>query len=94
MGNNMHYFYVLECRDGTYYGGYTNNVEKRIETHNAGKGAKYTRGRGPVSLLYAEEFQSKGEALKAEIQFKKLTRKQKEEFLAINQGKLTVRLKE
>lgn len=81
MENNLHYFYVLECRDGSYYAGYTNNLEKRISKHNEGKGAKYTRGRTPVSLLYAQEFPLKGEALKAEIQFKKLSRKQKETFL-------------
>ncbi|MDF0727849.1 GIY-YIG nuclease family protein [Cytobacillus sp. S13-E01] len=81
MEKNSHYFYVLECRDGTFYAGYTNNIKQRITKHNQGKGAKYTRGRGPVELLFAKEFITKSEALKAEIRFKKFNRKQKENFL-------------
>jgi putative endonuclease len=81
MENNEHYFYVLTCKDGTLYGGYTNNLERRIRLHNEGKGAKYTRGRGPVSLTYYQSFEHKGDALKAEYQFKQLPRKKKEEFL-------------
>ncbi|MDQ0216213.1 putative endonuclease [Oikeobacillus pervagus] len=78
---NEHYFYVLECSDGTYYGGYSTDVNRRIEQHNNGKGAKYTRGRTPVKLLYSESFEEKGDALRAEISFKKLSRQQKEYFL-------------
>jgi putative endonuclease len=76
-----HFFYVLECRDKSFYGGYTNNMEKRLAVHNEGKGAKYTRARRPVILLYKEEFETKSEAMKAEYAFKKLTRKEKERFL-------------
>ncbi|AKO90718.1 GIY-YIG nuclease family protein [Priestia filamentosa] len=76
-----HFFYVLECRDKSFYGGYTNNMERRLAVHNEGKGAKYTRARRPVVLLYKEEFETKSEAMKAEYAFKKLTRKEKERFL-------------
>ena len=48
--NNDHFFYVLECADQSYYAGYTNDIDKRVATHNAGKGAKYTRARGPVNM--------------------------------------------
>ena len=50
----MHYTYMLKCKDGTYYIGYTNDLEKRVKAHNEGKGAKYTKGRGPVELIYYE----------------------------------------
>ena len=70
--------YVLECKDGTYYTGYTNRLEQRINMHNEGKGAKYTRGRTPVRLIYKECYETKQEAMKAEYYFKQLTRKQKE----------------
>ncbi|WML50347.1 GIY-YIG nuclease family protein [Neobacillus sp. PS3-34] len=86
MENHEHYFYVLTCRDGSYYGGYTNNLERRIKHHNDGKGAKYTRGRGPVRLTYFECFKDKGEALRAEYQFKRLSRQQKELFLMKETG--------
>ena len=86
MENNQHFFYVLTCKDGSFYGGYTNNLERRIKLHNEGKGAKYTRGRGPVTLTYYKGFSSKGEALKAEYHFKQLTRRQKIEFLIEEMG--------
>jgi putative endonuclease len=84
--NEQHYFYVLTCKDGSFYGGYTNNLERRIKLHNEGKGAKYTRGRGPVTLTYFQCFSTKGEALKAEYQFKHLARKKKMEFLMREMG--------
>lgn len=86
MENEQHFFYVLTCRDGSLYGGYTNNLEHRIEMHNAGKGAKYTRGRGPVTLTYFKCFSTKSEALKAEYRFKQLSRKQKMKFLVTEMG--------
>lgn len=86
MVKNEHFFYVLTCRDGSFYGGYTNDLERRIRLHNAGKGAKYTRGRGPVTLTYFKRFSSKSEALKAEYHFKHLTRKKKIEFLLTEMG--------
>lgn len=63
--------YVLECSDGTLYTGYTTDLEKRINTHNSGKGAKYTKSRLPVTLIYHEFFETKNEAMSAEALFKK-----------------------
>ena len=60
------YMYVVECRDGSYYTGYTTDVKKRVAVHNSGKGAKYTRARLPVKLIYAQGFDSKEEAMSAE----------------------------
>ena len=75
------FMYVLLCKDQTFYTGYTVDLEKRIATHNAGKGAKYTRVRTPVTLLYAKEFATKQEAMKAEAGFNKFSRPKKETFL-------------
>lgn len=72
-----YYTYILKCADNTLYCGYTNELTKRIETHNSGKGAKYTKPRLPVELAYFEEFGTKSEALKRECEIKKLTREQK-----------------
>lgn len=79
--NDKHIFYVLECADSSLYAGYTNNLEKRIAVHNAGKGAKYTRARGPVVCLYFEEFDTKRQAMQAEYAFKQLTRNKKLEYI-------------
>lgn len=73
----MHYIYIVECRDKTLYTGYTTDLDKRIKTHNAKKGAKYTRGRTPVVLKYYEEFDNKVDATKRESQIKKLRRAKK-----------------
>ena len=75
--NRMNYTYILKCSDGTYYTGWTNDMAKRLKTHNEGKGAKYTRGRGPVELVYLEEFDTKQEAMSKEAKIKRLTRKEK-----------------
>lgn len=75
--NNDHYFYVLECGDGSYYAGYTNDLEKRLAKHESGKGAKYTRSRGPLTLLYHEMYETKPEAMKAEYAFKQLSKAEK-----------------
>ena len=64
------YMYVLECRDGSYYTGYTTDVRRRLAVHNSGKGAKYTRARLPVKLIYAQGFASKEEAMSAEALLK------------------------
>lgn len=69
--------YILKCKDGSLYTGWTNNIENRLRMHNEGRGAKYTRGRGPVELVYIEQFPTKEEAMKREAAIKKLTRKQK-----------------
>lgn len=69
--------YILQCSDGTLYTGWTNNIQKRLAAHNAGKGSKYTRSRTPVKLVYLEPFDTKQEAMKREFQIKRLTRKEK-----------------
>ena len=74
---SRHFIYIIQCTDGTLYTGWTTNLESRMEAHNNGTGAKYTRGRGPVQLLYSESFAGKGEALKREHEIKKLTREKK-----------------
>lgn len=83
---NEHLFYVLECNDGSYYAGYTNDLEKRIRVHNEGKGAKYTRAKLPVRCIYKESFETKREAMQAEYQFKQLTRSAKERYMKKGQG--------
>lgn len=76
------FVYILECADGTFYTGSTNDLEKRVETHNSGNGAKYTKARLPVKLVYHEEFEDKKEAMKREWFIKhKLSRKQKMELI-------------
>ena len=79
------YLYILRCGDGTLYTGITTDVEKRLEQHRAGKGAKYTRGRGPLELVYRECCADHSSALKRELAVKKLSRCQKEALLQ-NQG--------
>ena len=76
-----HYAYIVECADGTYYCGYTNDLEKRIKTHNAGKGAKYTKPRLPVVLVYFEEFDTKEEAMSREWHLKQLSHAQKQALI-------------
>ena len=75
------YVYILSCADGTFYTGWTTHLEERVNTHNQGKGAKYTRSRRPVKLLYWEEYSDRGEALRREAAIKKMSRKQKEELI-------------
>jgi putative endonuclease len=79
-----YFVYILLCADGTFYTGTTNDVEKRVKTHNSGKGAKYTKTRRPVKLLYSEKTVDKSAALKREIAIKKLPRNKKEELLQAN----------
>ena len=73
----MNYTYILKCSDETLYTGWTTNIEKRVEKHNSGKGAKYTSGRTPVTLEYFERFKTKQEAMKREYAIKKLSRDKK-----------------
>ncbi len=79
----MYYVYMVKCSDNTIYTGYTNDLKKRINTHNKGIGAKYTRGRTPVVLCYYEEFEDKIEAQSREWHIKKLTRKKKLELIGM-----------
>lgn len=76
-----YYVYIVKCRFGTYYTGYTNDIEKRLVEHNKGIGAKYLRGKGPVTLVYHKKFKSLSQALKTEIKIKKLTRSKKENLI-------------
>ena len=75
--NDKAYTYMLECRDGSLYTGWTNNLEKRVACHNAGKGGKYTASRLPVKLVYYETFETKQEAMRREYAIKQLSRKEK-----------------
>ena len=75
------YVYMVECADGTYYTGWTKDLENRLAAHNAGTGARYTRSRGPVRLIYMETFVEKTAAQRREWAIKKLTRAQKEQLV-------------
>lgn len=77
----MNYTYILECKDDTFYTGWTNNLEKRIKDHNDGKGAKYTKARRPVKLVYYETYETKQEAMRREYEIKQLSRKDKIELI-------------
>ena len=81
---SANYTYILRCKDDSLYTGWTNNLEKRIQNHNAGKGAKYTKARRPVELVYYERFQTKQEAMRREWEIKQLTRKDKLKLIEKN----------
>jgi putative endonuclease len=72
------FVYMVQCANGAYYTGYTDDVEKRVNTHNSGKGAKYTRAHRPVKLVFKIPHDTKSEAMKQEAKIKKMSRKQKE----------------
>jgi len=76
------YLYILRCKDASLYTGITTDVEKRLEAHRSGRGAKYTRGRGPLTLVYREECGSHSDALKREFQIKALPREEKLRLLS------------
>jgi putative endonuclease len=78
----MYFVYILKCSDGTYYCGYTNNLGKRLKSHNESKGgAHYTKTRRPVTLVYSEEFKTLSEALKREYKIKQLPKLKKEALI-------------
>ncbi|MTI70724.1 MAG: GIY-YIG nuclease family protein [Firmicutes bacterium] len=77
----MPYTYILKCSDGTYYTGWTKDLHKRLKAHNSGKGAKYTRARLPVKLIYWEVYKNRSKAQKREAGIKKLKRKDKEKLI-------------
>lgn len=81
MDANEHLVYILKCNDGTFYTGYTNHLKRRLKQHKMGKGAKYTRGRGPFEVVYMKRFSTKQEALKEEYAIKQLSRKEKEQLI-------------
>ena len=80
----MWYLYILRCGDGSLYTGITTDVEKRLEAHRSGKGAKYTRGRGPLELVYREACGDHSEALKRELEIKRLPREEKLKMIVKN----------
>ena len=75
------YVYILRCGDGTLYTGITDDIPRRLAAHRSGKGAKYTRGRGPLELVYQEQVPDKSAALRREIQIKRLRRAEKERLI-------------
>lgn len=77
MQDGVNYTYIVECIDKTLYTGWSNHIEKRIKNHNEGKGAKYTKLRRPVKLVYLESFSTKEEAMSREAKIKQLTREKK-----------------
>ncbi len=77
----MEYVYMVRCSDNTLYTGWTTNLTLRIKTHNSGKGAKYTKPRLPVKLVYAEEYECRSDALRREREIKKLTKRAKENLV-------------
>ena len=87
MSNPLCYVYVLRCADGTLYTGWTNHLRERVEAHNSGKGAKYTKPRRPVTLVYYESFETKQEAMSREYAIKRLRRKEK--LLLVEKGGLS-----
>src|SRR5699024_11471681 len=80
------YTYILRCADGTLYCGWTNDLTARLAAHNSGKGAKYTRGRGPVTLVYSEQFDTQSEAMRREAEIKKLPRPRKQALIESQSG--------
>jgi putative endonuclease len=74
----VHFVYIVRCRDGTLYTGYARDPNARVKVHNAGRGARYTSGRRPVSLVYSESFESVGDALRREMALKRWSRAEKE----------------
>ena len=86
--HKLFYTYIVECNDKTLYTGYTTDVEARIKTHNSGKGAKYTRSRLPVKLVYFEEYETKSEAMSREYAIKKMTRANKLKLIECNQKQI------
>lgn len=87
-----HYTYIVECADHTYYTGYTTDITKRMNAHNAGKGAKYTKARLPIQLRYVKTFATKREAMQYEWSIKQLTRAQKEQLMEGSTNEITKEL--
>ena len=85
------YVYIVECRDHSLYTGWTTQLQERIEAHNRGRGAKYTRSRGPVKLVYWETWDTKEEALRREAAIKKMSRSQKLQLIGTGPGPAAVR---
>lgn len=88
----MNYTYIVKCADGTLYTGWTNNLEKRVKAHNEGKGAKYTRTRRPVKLVYYEEYDTKEEAMHREWEIKQMPRGRKDKLIAASDVNMKINL--
>lgn len=85
--SKMNYTYILKCRDGSLYTGWTNDLEKRLRAHNEGRGAKYTASRRPVTLEYYEMFETKEEAMRREYEIKHISRRKKMELIELKNAK-------
>lgn len=83
----MNYTYILKCGDNSLYTGWTNNIKNRLENHRNGKGAKYTKGRGPLELVYLKVFETKSEAMKWESYIKHLSKAEKLDLIVQNEWK-------
>lgn len=81
MEGKGHYVYILECKDGSFYTGYTTDIVRRVDMHTSGKGAKYTRGRGPFKLKLSETYDTKERAMQREYEIKQLSRAEKIELI-------------
>lgn len=79
---SRNYTYIVQCSDGTFYTGWTTDLERRVSVHNSGKGARYTRARRPVALVYYEVYVTKQEAMRREWEIKQLTREEKKRLIA------------
>lgn len=79
---DRHFVYVLRCGDGTFYTGYTTDVDRRVREHERGDGAKYTRGRGPLDVVHVEAYDDRSSAMRREYEVKQLTRAEKRELVA------------
>lgn len=90
----MNYTYILRCADGTLYTGWTNDLKRRLAAHNAGKGAKYTSARRPVTLVYAEIHEDKIRAMQREYAVKQLTRQEKDALIAAHKETLAAILQQ
>jgi len=90
----LNYVYILRCADGTLYCGWTTDLEARLATHNSGKGAKYTRSRRPVELVYSEAYDDRHDALSREWHIKRMSREEKLELAHINRAMESVKKKE
>ncbi len=82
MADSLNYTYIVRCADGTFYTGWTTDPARRVEAHNAGRGAKYCRARRPVTLVYLERFDTRQAAMRREWEIKQMSRRQKEELIA------------
>jgi putative endonuclease len=86
--SGLFYVYIVQCKNGTYYTGCTNDLNQRIALHNSGQGANYLKGKGPVKLVYAKEYKYYKNALHAERKIKKLRLKQKEDLVRIYENRI------